>query len=381
MKFPNIKKIFDENDNIKFIDTKTLEYFAEYINKNEILSFDNLNNISNKINVSQYLTNVKILFYIISSLSYKVKDSHNENSNAFFNSLNIPELDYNVLKEDFKEKKKKIYIKRIIIPPRYTPAAVIIFLIDDINFKKKQDYNIKIFISISGTTSISDIKNDLKFSKKNFYLFDEDNFEKIKEKMKNIFPEKKSDKYEYPLIHKGFRNYQHKIYKFILSYVIEFLNFLTTIKGKKSNKTDIYLAGHSLGSTTALITAMNLSFIDVNINLLTFAQPRVGNNITNKYLYTILHKNKRFKYQRFYSKYDPIVRTPNRYRKNGYQNLGEFIKLNKLNNLSNYTEHDTDEGYEDLILKAKKKMGYFDFSKLMHSTQFYDRYNRIHMFV
>ena len=62
MKFPKIKKIFDENDNIKFIDTKTLEYFAEYINKNEILSFDNLNNISNKINITQYLTNVKILF-------------------------------------------------------------------------------------------------------------------------------------------------------------------------------------------------------------------------------------------------------------------------------------------------------------------------------
>lgn len=138
----------------------------------------------------------------------------------------------------------------------------------------KQESGADIFmIAISGTSSWSDVKTDLKVESA---TFKGNTIDEFKQNMKNT-DVKDSD----PLVHRGFLTYVQDGF-FTPNKNGEVLGESLAKKLKQNPQDKIYITGHSLGGAVAELLAARLIDLGVNkdqIQTITFGAPAVGNKI------------------------------------------------------------------------------------------------------
>ena len=373
------------NKKIHTLDTKNLEEFTNFIIDNDILSYNNLLNISNTNNSNKGNKKINLMYYILSKMSrrylYEVEYEKNNIDtiyNKYFckllNHFNIQKFtDSNIKKFN---KKNMVYVSLLSITKKLTPACIIFYIIENVD---KNFYNLKLFITLRGTSNMTDVINISNVKKKELILFSMDDLVNINKDINKLFENKieNNNKLLKPKIHGGFLSYFRNIIKVIYTDITKFILSVSKYNNKKILKNSAYITGHSLGGVLSLLSGIILSIGNINTYVITFGQPRVGNDDFNKLLYMLLNNNTYFKkYIRFYNKNDIIVSIPTRIYSNGFKHLDNFIDINKLNKLNKYEHYNIqDDTLNDLLLKLNNKFKF----KLAHSGYIFKNHNKTYL--
>ena len=378
-------RIENINKKIHTLYTKNLEEFTNFIIDNDILSYNNLLNISNSYNSNKGNNKLNLMYYILSKMSrsYLYELKYKKNSidiiyNKYFCKLlkhfNIQKFTDNNIKKF--NKKNMVYVSLLSITENLTPACIIFYIIENVD---NNFYNLKLFISLRGTSNITDIINISNVKKKELVLFSTEDLINITKDINILFENKIKDTNNLlkPKIHGGFLSYFKNIIKVIYTDITKFILSVSKYNNKKLLNNSAYITGHSLGGVLSLLSGIILSIGNINTYVVTFGQPRVGNDDFNKLLYLLLNNNTYFKkYIRFYNKSDIIISVPTRIYRNGFKHLDDFIDINNLNKLNKYEYYNIqDDILNDLLLKIDKKYKL----KLAHSGYIFKNYNKTYL--
>lgn len=378
-------RIENINKKIHTLYTKNLEEFTNFIIDNDILSYNNLLNISNSYNSNKGNNKLNLMYYILSKMSrrYLYEVEYKKNGidiiyNKYFCKLlkhfNIKKFTDNNIKKF--NKKNMVYVSLLSITENLTPACIIFYIIENVD---NNFYNLKLFISLRGTSNIIDIINISNVKKKELVLFSTEDLINITKDINILFENKIKDTNNLlkPKIHGGFLSYFRNIIKVIYTDITKFILSVSKYNNKKLLNNSAYITGHSLGGVLSLLSGIILSIGNINTYVVTFGQPRVGNDDFNKLLYLLLNNNTYFKkYIRFYNKSDIIISVPTRIYRNGFKHLDDFIDINNLNKLNKYEYYNIqDDILNDLLLKIDKKYKL----KLAHSGYIFKNYNKTYL--
>lgn len=86
-------------------------------------------------------------------------------------------------------------------------------------------------------------------------------------------------------VHKGFLDHYKVLRRFVVNQIN--LNFEKIVK----NKSTVYMTGHSLGATAAILCYLDLAFKNIPLKLITFGSPRIFNRYGRKYFNRLVGEN------------------------------------------------------------------------------------------
>lgn len=159
---------------------------------------------------------------------------------------------------------------------------------------KNKDDNNSIFISFRGTQTKSEWMSDFNMKQQIF---------------KNISNINTNNQIPIILLGKDSKNEDPKVHSGFLKLYLKFRKNILSTLDKYKNINNLYITGHSLGAAIAVIAALDINNHykgNYNINVITFAGPRIG-NIT---FANIINDSKKISLQRIVNNCDIIPQTP-----------------------------------------------------------------------